>query len=179
MPLVKRMQHMALEVADTDRAIEFYRRVFGFKVTERHPAYEVKGIPVELTFLRLGTVHHELVLVHNPNKTYTPRATKPEDDVNGPPSFHHYALECDNAEDFAAVIDQLKAEKVPIVRGPVLHSWTNPRGDGSWGENEAVYCLDPDGHRIEIFCDLARIDTDGTHINAKGMRLEGTTVVDL
>lgn len=179
MPLVKRMQHMALEVADTDRAIEFYRRVFGFKVTERHAAYEVKGIPVELTFLRLGTVHHELVLVHNPEKTYTRRPSKPEDDLNGPPSFHHYALECDNAKDFAAVIDTLNAEKVPIMRGPVVHSWINPRGDGSWGENEAVYCLDPDGHRIEIFCDLATIDIDGTHINSDGERLEGTSVIDL
>lgn len=179
MPHVKRMQHIAIEVSNTDRAIEFYRRVFGFKLTERHAAHEVKGIPVELSFLRLGDVHHELVLVHNPEKTYQPRPTRPQDDLNGAPSFHHYALECDSLEDYHGVIETLKVENVPIVRGPVLHSWVNPRGDGSWGENEAVYCLDPDGHRIEIFCNLARIDEDGTHIDAKGQRLEGTGVVDL
>jgi len=179
MPLVKRMQHMALEVADMDRSIAFYRRVFGFKLTERHAAYEVKGIPVELSFLRLGHVHHELVLVHNPDKRYTLRPTTPEEDLTGPPSFHHYALECDNVDDYNAVIETLRAEEVTIVRGPVIHSWINPRGDGSWGENEAVYCLDPDGHRIEIFCNLATIDADGTHLNAQGERLEGTSVVDL
>ena len=65
---IARMQHFSMEVSDTDKSIEFYRKVLGFKLTERHQAYEVAKIPVELTFLRLGSAHHELVLVHNPKK---------------------------------------------------------------------------------------------------------------
>ena len=65
------------------------------------------------------------------------------------------------------------------MRGPVLHSFVQDRGDGSWGENEAVYILDPDGHRIELFCDLATIDADGTHVNAQGQRMIGTTTAEL
>ena len=42
-----------------------------------------------------------------------------------------------------------------IVRGPVIHSSFHKMGDGSWGENESFYVLDPDSHRIEIFCDMA------------------------
>ena len=176
---VARMQHMALEVSDTDRSIEFYRRVLGFKLTERHAAHEVAAIPVELTFMRLGTVHHELVLVHNPAKTYQPRPTRPEDDLNGMASFHHFALECDSKADWLAMVEKFKALDVPVVRGPVLHSFADPRGDGSWGENEAIYMLDPDGHRIEIFCNLATIDPDGTHRNADGERMVGTVTQEL
>ena len=44
------------------------------------------------------------------------------------------------------------------MRGPLVHSPTHPEGDGTWGENRAMYFCDPDGHRIEIFCDLARMD---------------------
>ncbi len=179
MPNVKRMQHFAVEVSDTDRSIAFYRKAFGFKLTERHPAGENPNIPVELTFMRLGNVHHELVLVHNPAKTYRPKPVRPEDDLDGPPMFHHYALECDSREDWLAVIDRVNELGLTVVRGPVLHSWVDQRGDGSWGENEAVYVLDPDGHRIEIFCDLATIDPDGTHRNGQGIRMEGTHTEEL
>lgn len=176
---VRRMQHFAVEVSDTDRSIEFYRRVLGFKLTERHAAGEVEAIPVELTFMRLGDVHHELVLVHNPAKRYVAKHARPEQDTEGAPSFHHFALECDSRDDWLAMLEKVEAEGAEIVRGPVLHSFVNRRGDGSWGENEAFYLLDPDGHRIEIFCDLARIDTDGVHVNAAGERLEGTHTEEL
>ncbi len=177
-PRPARMQHIAIEVSDTDRSIEWYRRVLGFKITERHAAFEVEGIPVELTFMRLANVHHEIVLVHNPKKTYRMKP-RPEADFDGPPNFHHAAFECDNRDDWLALLDRIRAEGAEVVRGPVLHSFVQPRGDGSWGENEAVYILDPDGHRIELFCDLATIDSDGTHVNATGVRLNGTGTEEL
>ncbi len=177
-PRPARMQHIAIEVSDTDRSIEWYRRVLGFKLTERHAAFEVEGIPVELTFMRLANVHHEIVLVHNPKKTYRTKPL-PEADFDGPPNFHHAAFECDNRDDWLALLDRIRSEGADIVRGPILHSFVQPRGDGSWGENEAVYILDPDGHRIELFCDLATIDSDGTHVSAAGVRLEGTETEEL
>ena len=174
-----RMQHMALEVSNTDRAIEFYRDVLGFKLTERHAAHEVKAIPIELTFMRLHNAHHDLVLVHNPAKTYHPRPTRPEDDLEGIPAFHHFAFECATKEDWEDLLETINEKGVTIARGPVLHSFADPRGDGSWGENEAFYILDPDGHRIEIFCNLATIDPDGVHRNAEGVRMEGTSTAEL
>ena len=176
---IARMQHFALEVSDTDRSIAFYRDALGFKVTERHAAREVPAIPVELTFMRLHETHHDLVLVHNPAKTYRERPTRPEDDLDGPPAFHHFALESDTQQDWQAVLDRVRAYGARIVRGPVLHSWHDPRGDGSWGENEAVYVLDPDGHRIELFWGLATIDRDGTHRSAAGDAIPGSKTVDL
>lgn len=177
-PKPARLQHIAIEVSDTDRSIAWYRRMLGFKVTERHSAHEVPGIPVDLTFIRLANVHHEIVLVHNQEKTYR-RKPPPEDDREGPANFHHVALECDNREEWLRLLDHIRSEGAEIIRGPVLHSFVQPRGDGSWGENEAVYILDPDGHRIELFCDLALIDEDGTHVCAGGVRLEGTRTEEL
>ena len=83
MAWAKRMQHFAVEVSDTDASVAFYRRALGFKLTERHAAHEVGGIPVELTFMRLGDVHHELVLVHNPAKSYRPRVAPFEAELEG------------------------------------------------------------------------------------------------
>lgn len=178
-PKPARMQHFAVEVSDMDRSIAWYRDMLGFKLTERHPAGEHPQIPVELTFMRLGTVHHELVLTHNPAKTYRPRPARPEEDLDGPPMFHHFALESDSREDWLALVDYVTGKGATVVRGPVLHSFVQGRGDGSWGENEAIYILDPDGHRIELFCDLAAIDPDGTHRTVYGDRLEGTRTEEL
>ena len=175
----KRLQHFAVEVSDPDRSIEWYRRVLGFKLTERHAAGEHPNIPIEPIFMRLGDRHHELVITHNPAKTYRPKPTRPEDDLDGPPMFHHFALESDSREEWMELLDHVRSQDVQVVRGPVLHSFVQDGGDGSWGENEAMYILDPDGHRIELFCDLAWIDPDGTHRTVYGDRLEGTRTEEL
>jgi catechol 2,3-dioxygenase len=176
---VTRLQHLALEVSDMDASIDFYRRFLGMKLSERHAAGEVAAIPVELAFMRLGDVHHDLVLVHNPAKTYRPRPSRPEEDRDGPPSFHHYAFECADRQGWLGVLEQAKVLGLEVVRGPVVHSPWDPRGDGSWGENESFYVLDPDGHRIEVFCDMAAIDTDGTYVNIRGERIEAAKAAEV
>ena len=47
----------SIEVTDMERAIEFYRDFLGMKMSERHTAAEVEGIPVERCFMRLGRAH--------------------------------------------------------------------------------------------------------------------------
>ena len=169
---VFRMQHLALEVSDMERSIAFYRSFLGMKLSERHPAGEVEAIPVELCFMRLGAVHHDMVLVHNPAKSYEPRPATPTADLSGPPSFHHFAFECKDRTAFLEMLKRAEEQGLEIVRGPVVHSPWDARGDGSWGENESFYVLDPDNHRIEIFCDMASIDSDGTYVNVRGERIE-------
>ena len=170
-PVVK-MQHLALEVTNIDRSIAFYRDYLGMKLSERHKAGEVEAIPVELCFMRLGPVHHDLVLVNNPEKKYEERPANPGDDKSGPPSFHHYAFECRDRKAWLSMLKKAEDLGLEVVRGPVVHSPWDPRGDGSWGENESFYVLDPDNHRIEIFCDMATIGDDGVYVNARGERIE-------
>ena len=170
---VTRLQHLSLEVTDLDRSIAFYRDFLGLKVTERHRAGEVAAIPMEMVFMRAGADHHDMVLIHNPKKTYTHRPRGPEEDLSGPPMFHHFAFACADRAAWLKMLDRARELEIEIVRGPVVHSPWDPRGDGSWGENEAFYVLDPDNHRIEIFCDMATVDETGAYINVRGERVEG------
>lgn len=166
-----RLHHIAIEVSDMDKSIEFYRQLLGAKVTERHQAGEVEAIPVALSFLRFLSDHHDLVLAHNPAKTY--RAAGSEDAIAGLAGFHHYAVQYPDREAWLAQLDHVRALGLEVIRGPVVHSPYHPRGEGSWGENESFYVLDPDGHRIEMFCDIASIAADGAFIDAYGEPIVG------
>ena len=163
--------HIAIEVSDMDRSIAFYRELLGMRLTERHEAGEVPAIPFALAFLRSGADHHDLVLAHDPRKRYH---TRTDDDVReGPAGFHHFAFRCANREAWLAKLRKTQAMGVEIVRGPVVHSAWQPRGEGSWGESESFYVLDPDGHRLEMFCDMATIADDGRYVDASGESIEG------
>lgn len=171
--------HIALEVSDMERSLKFYREFIGLKVSERHEAGEVETIPVELIFLRFGSqAHHNFVLVHNPDKKYR-APTDEEIGVNGPAGFHHFAFECKSREDWLKMKDKTEELGIEIVRGPVVHSAYHPEGEGSWGENESFYVFDPDGHRIEIFCDMATIADDGVFVDFNGKRIEQAKVLEL
>ena len=66
-----------------------------------------------------------------------------------------------------------------IVRGPVLHSAFQKGGDGTWGENWSFYVLDPDKHRIEIFCEMANIDNNGNYITNAGQVVPNLKVKEI
>ena len=158
-----RCQHVSLEVSDVEKSLNFYRDFLGLKLTERHLANENPAIPFEMAFMRLGKQHHDIVLTHDPNKKYTEKSTK-----EGPVGIHHYALECPNKTSFDMYLERAKRMSLEIVRGPVLHSAFQEGGDGTWGENWSFYVLDPDKHRIEIFCEMASIDDEGNYITSEG-----------
>ena len=160
---VVKCQHVSLEVSNVDNSLEFYRNFLGLKLTERHLANENPAIPFEMAFMRLGKQHHDLVLTHDPNKEYTEKSN-----ISGPVGIHHYALECPNKESFDMYLERAKSLNLEIVRGPVLHSAFQKKGDGTWGENWSFYVLDPDKHRIEIFCEMATIDNEGNYITNSG-----------
>ncbi len=168
--LIARMQHVSLEVSDPERSIAFYREILGFKVTERRGAGALEGNPEEMVFLRLGSRHHDLVLVHNPQIPFQPV---------GAGRFNHFGLECDTREAWEGVVEKVQEMQVPVADGPVVHSRFHPDGDGSWGETQSIYICDPDGHRVEVFWALAIIDADGAHVDHRGQRLPGTATDEL
>ena len=144
---IKLFHHMAIDVSNMDESIAFYRQLFGYKLTERHAAGEVEAIPVELALLRIQNNHHD-----------------------------HLAWQCQDRDAWLEMQERVKEMGIEIIRGPVVHSAYDPRGEGSWGENESFYVLDPDGHRLEIFCDMATIDDDGTFVSYTGERIEEAVV---
>ena len=172
--IVKRCHHVALEVGDMDKAIDFYRNFLGMRLTERHPAGENENVPVELAFLRLHEQHHDMVLTFDPQRRLTDRKKDA-----GPPGIHHFAFECPHRQSFLKYLEQADDMNLDIVRGPVAHTSVDRGGDGTWGENESFYVLDPDGHRIEIFCNLANINEDGDYIDTNGLRVEGYSASEI
>ena len=161
------MQHVAIEVKNMSESIAFYKRVLGMKLTEKHKAFEIQEIPVELSFMRLasGQHHHDLVLVHNPKKNYESKENCLA------PNFHHMAFSFQDQTSWKNFLSEIRDLGVEIVRGPVLHSPFQEGGEGSWGENKSFYVLDPDGHRIEFFCDMATLDEKGFYLDEKGIRI--------
>ena len=171
---ILKCQHVSLEVSDVNVSLEFYRKFLNMKLTERHRAGEHKDIPFEMAFLRLNKQHHDLVLTHNPNRKYTKK-----NDENSPAGIHHFAFECATRDSFLFYLSKAKEMNLKIVRGPVIHSSFHKNGDGTWGENESFYVLDPDNHRIEIFCDMAFIDKNGEYINSENLIVPDTIAEEI
>ncbi len=167
-------QHVSLEVSNVDESLVFYRDFLGMKLSERHSAGEHKNIPFEMAFLRLSNKHHDLVLTHDPQRKYIKKSA-----TESAAGIHHFAFECPNRKSFLSYLLRAKEMDLTIVRGPVIHSSFHKQGDGTWGENESFYVLDPDDHRVEIFCDMANITDEGYYINAQGIRVPKTVAEEV
>ncbi len=171
---VKHCHHVSLEVSSVEQSLQFYREFLGMKLSERHAAGENKNIPFEMAFLRLHSQHHDLVLTHDPERKYSEKSEK-----ISPAGIHHFAFECPDRKSFLFYLSRAIEMQLTIARGPVVHSSFHVNGDGTWGENESFYVLDPDNHRIEIFCDMANITESGDYVNIDGATVPNATAEEL
>jgi len=121
---VKRMGHLALNTGDLARAEKFYAGLFGLKVSRRTDR--------EL-FLRCGADYLTIRELPARKEGYLPA---PEDETG----LDHLGLAV-APEDFDAVLAEVKAAGVRVVRGPISHN----------GGGRSFYCLDPDGNRVEVW----------------------------
>jgi len=123
---VSAIDHVNLQVTDLDASIDFYRRVFGFKVLEdgrRNPpgGWAIVGLP--------GAVYLALGVTKDPSPAQGKRIA-------------HFGLVI---EDASSTLEQLKQEGVTVV----------PRGPGGseilpYPRSQSIYIKDPDGHEIEL-----------------------------
>ncbi|MDA0998914.1 MAG: VOC family protein [bacterium] len=148
-PKLKQLQHIAIIARDIDVSLRFYRDVLGFRMIERHGPGEAEGYNNYLNFMTITDEHHVINVVE-----LAPENRPKEDRSPSGYGLHHFAFSVEDKAEFDAWYDHLKANGVKFVKEPVVHSPTHPEGDGSWGENRAMYFPDPDGNLIEIFCDM-------------------------
>ena len=121
-----RFDHMAFEVSDLELAIAFYSNALGFTESWRHRNEEENE---ECVFLTLGDVRLELLVrldgtfkgLPTPQTPYCP----------------HLAI---GVDDLDIAINQLKENKVSILRGPLA-----VEGKVKW-----LYFADPDYNVIEL-----------------------------
>ena len=167
-PPLKRVQHVGIRVHDLDAAVAFYTGVLGMTVSDRYDPGDNPHNPWGICFLRCGSGHHEISLIGFPKEAnLQPSRVGLRGAAVG---LHHVAFEAASREEFDRWVAHLRALGVEFVMGPVVHSPAHPEGDGTLGENRAVYFLDPSGNGIEIFCDLAEMDPGTNRVSEAWFR---------
>ena len=121
-----RFDHMAFEVSDLEHAIVFYSNALGFTESWRHRNDAEKE---ECVFLTLGDVRLELLVRLDGTFKGLPAPQTPY--------CPHLAI---GVDDLDIAINQLKENKVSILRGPL-----SVEGKVRW-----LYFADPDQNVIEL-----------------------------
>ena len=120
--MYKRIEHVALHVADLRRSIAFYERHFGFKNYFQAP---VPG-GIDIAYLKLGDT--VLELTHH---------------SDGEMMGFHFCLETDR---FDESVSELQRNGVDLIRAPHKTAAREPREEG-W---RRVVFRGPDGEQIEL-----------------------------
>jgi catechol 2,3-dioxygenase len=128
MAKIRRLQHAVLNCRDVEASMKFYTESLGMEVVSYNPERK-------MAFLSFGIEHHDIALFQFPTDT-----AMLEPNHLG---LNHLALEIEGGEDqLKELYVRLKAHKVRIDR---LTDHVMSR---------SVYFFDPDGNRLEIFCDM-------------------------
>ena len=127
---VRRLNHAVLFVAQLERAIAFYRDIFGFKVIAREG---------QMAFLRASRSenHHDLGLLEVGD-----RAPRP---ARGSIGLYHLAWELSSITELASAREELI--KVDALTGESDH-----------GATKSVYGTDPDGNEFELMVLLPKAE---------------------
>lgn len=126
---VKRIDHVAITVADIDRTCAFYQRLFGCTMVAD---YAPKGV----SLVRQITLGAAMFSVHRLGNGVRPVARQP---TMGSADI---CLFIDSDAD--AIRSLLEREAIAVVEGPV------PRRSANGTAATSLYVSDPDGNLIEL-----------------------------
>ena len=122
----RRLGHIVLKVRDSQKSKDFYMRTLGLKLAH-------EDLERGTVFLSFGKEHHDLALFE-PASGEAPDRTQP--------GMHHMAWQLGSFEELQAAYRELQAIGIK-VESTVEHNVTR-----------SVYFPDPDGNRVELFCDM-------------------------
>ena len=123
---IERVGHVVLKMRDLEAAKHFYRDILGMKLANEREGFGV--------FFRFNDYHHDIA-VFQVDKD----AASPEKNQVG---LAHVALVADSLDTVKAMYQRLKDHDVPIVR------------TRDHGYTKSLYCQDPEGNEIEIYCEV-------------------------
>ncbi|GHA33529.1 glyoxalase [Salinimicrobium marinum] len=130
-PAETRIGHVHLKVSNIDRALEFYRDLLGFQITERMGDSAV--------FLSAGGYHHHIGL----NTWQSANASKASQNGVG---LFHTAIVFPTRKNLAEMLQRLHEKGYPLT------------GMADHGVSEAIYLDDPDGNGVELYWDRPRAE---------------------
>jgi catechol 2,3-dioxygenase-like lactoylglutathione lyase family enzyme len=132
---IKKLGHVVIRVSDLQRSTDFYVKILGLKVSD---IYSEDLMPGGMVFLRFNADHHGVALVGGMQESARGR------------ELHHFAFEVATLDEVFRVRNHLRALGVPIVF----------EGRRRAGVQIAVEFTDPDGHNLEIYWGMDRIEMD-------------------
>ncbi len=121
--------HVHLQVADIDRALDFYVGVLGFELQQRFGP--------EAAFVSAGGYHHHIGL----NTWHSKGGSPPGPGTTG---LFHLAIRYPTRRALADALRRLGEAGVPLA------------GASDHGVSEALYLNDPDGNGVELYWDRPR-----------------------
>jgi catechol 2,3-dioxygenase len=121
-----RIGHVHLKVADLERALNFYRDVLGFEVTQR--------LGKDAAFLAAGGYHHHIAI----NTWESAGGPPPPPGATG---LYHLAIVYPTRAALADALRKLIAAGIPL------------EGASDHGVSESLYLRDPDINGVELYCD--------------------------
>lgn len=149
-PPQTRIGHVHLKVADLERALEFYRDLLGFELTQLYGE--------QAAFVSAGGYHHHIGL----NTWHSEGAPPAPLHSVG---LYHTAIVYPTRRDLAVIFDRLRLVQYPLT------------GASDHGVSEAIYLNDPDGNGVELYWDRPREqwpkNPDGSiHMYTKALDLD-------
>jgi catechol 2,3-dioxygenase-like lactoylglutathione lyase family enzyme len=151
---IRRLGHFGFNVENLDASVEFYRRLFGFRLTDQIDigAFDfmkeaaAKMRETRIFFLTHGTDHHAFLLADK-----TMGAFLGDAGADGDITLNQITWQVGTLEEVVRADDYLRGRDVDMRR----------TGRDMPGSNWHCYFRDPDGHTIELYYGMEQIGWDG------------------
>ena len=131
----RKLGHVGIYVKDLERSKKFYTDGVGLKVSDELPGRAV--------FMRCSHDHHDTVL-------FQIAAEKSARSQNDRVELQQISYEVDRLDDLRQKAAELRAQGINVV-GP------DQKGPGM---DKTIEFCDPDGNRIQFYCDMDQVGSD-------------------
>lgn len=129
-----RLSHVVLNSPEPERAMAFYEKHLGFRLSDTLMHPRLGGV---MWFLRCSPQHHSIALSRGPHA-----------------ALHHASFELRGLDEYLRGSGRLMRDEVPKIWGPGRHLA---------GDNAFTYFKDPNGNAMEYTTAFAPLDEDTWH----------------